>query len=94
MITIFVKGGTLYRFPSMKVAKEWLAENPEEYDFDRENIEMFTNVPPRDTISLADTLYIRVCDDCKSFIKFEKADNENIANVICPVCGNHLGPQI
>ena len=93
MVTIFIKPGLLFRFPSLKIAETWMNEHPEEYDFDKDNLEIFTDREPADSVKLEGTLFIKQCIGCNKFIKFEVLPKEYIEDVICPNCGVHLGPQ-
>jgi hypothetical protein len=91
MVTVFVKNGCVYRFPSHKVAELWLAEHPEEYGHDITNLDMFSPDIPEGSLELEGTLSIRCCNGCGSYIKFTKSWENRNTTVICPACETVIG---
>lgn len=93
MIVVFIKPNTLYRFPTLKTAEIWMAENAYEYGYDKSSLQIFTDKQPNETIELQGSLFIRSCPNCEKLIKFEVMPEDYIEDVICSNCSFHLGPQ-
>lgn len=92
MVTLYIKNKALIKFDNKERAQIWIQNYPEYYDNDINNIEMYSDHMPDDSVQINTTLFLRQCPVCTSIIKFELEDRYDDSNIICPNCDTNLGP--
>jgi len=87
MIRILVKGEDLYKFPKLKDAVEWIQNSPQIYDYDTDNLRIFSEKPLPGLIeTIQEIQHSFACRGCGTELGFSRTPEEHLFRIHCPIC--------